>query len=62
MAGKNQKGFMADLRLVYKAEIALNELEENWGAKYPIILKSWRKKWPNLSVYFEGRLDDVLDI
>jgi len=23
------------------------------GQKYPIVLKSWRKKWPNLSTYFK---------
>ena len=46
---------MADLKPVYRAatieaaEIALDELEEKWGAKYPIVIKSWRKKWPNLS-------------
>ncbi len=50
---------MADLKPVYKAETveaaetALDELEEKWGAKYPIVIKSWRKKWPNLSVYFK---------
>ena len=49
---------MADLKPVYKAEtvkaaeIALDALEEKWGTKYPIVIKSWRKKWPNLSVYF----------
>jgi len=59
VAGKNQKEFMADLKPVYKAETveaaetALDELEEKWGKKYPIVLKSWRKKWPNLSIYFK---------
>ena len=58
VASKNQKEFMADLKPVYKAEtvkaaeIALDALEEKWGTKYPIVIKSWRKKWPNLSVYF----------
>ena len=47
---------MADLKPVYKtetvkaAEIALDALEEKWGTKYPIVIKSWRKKWPNLSL------------
>ncbi len=59
VASKNQKEFMADLKPVYKAEtveaaeVALDELEEKWGKKYPIVLKSWRKKWPNLSTYFK---------
>ena len=63
VASKNQKEFMADLKPVYKAEtvkaaeIALDALEEKWGTKYPIVIKSWRKKWPNLSVYFKYPAD-----
>jgi len=59
VASKNQKEFMADLKPVYKAEtveaaeIALDSLEEKWGGRYPIVIKSWRKKWPNLSTYFK---------
>ncbi len=59
VASKNQKEFMADLKPVYKAEIVegaesvLDELEEKWGAKYPVVIKSWRRKWANLSVYFK---------
>lgn len=47
IASKNQKEFMEDLKLVYKAnsrdlaESKLLELEEKWGKKYPIVLKSW---------------------
>jgi len=63
VASKNQKEFMADLKPVYRAttlgaaEIALDELEVKWGKKYPIVLKSWRKKWDKLSVYFEYPVD-----
>lgn len=59
VASKNQKGFMADLKCVYKAptlnaaEIALDELEAKWGGKYPVVIKSWRSKWPTLSAYFK---------
>lgn len=59
VASKNQKAFMADLKCVYKAatldaaEIALDELEANWGEKYPLVIKSWRCKWPTLSAYFK---------
>lgn len=59
VASKNQKAFMADLKCVYKAatlnaaEIALDELEAKWGDKYPMVLKSWRSKWPTLSAYFK---------
>lgn len=63
VASKNQKAFMADLKPVYKAvskeaaESALDELENRWGAQYPIVLKSWRSKWENLSVYFKYPAD-----
>lgn len=50
---------MADLKCVYKAatlnaaESALDELENKWGEKYPMVNKSWRSKWPTLSAYFK---------
>lgn len=59
VASKNQKAFMADLKSVYKAatlnaaELALDELEAKWGEKYPMVIKSWREKWPTLSAYFK---------
>ena len=59
VASKNQKAFMADLKLVYHAsskalaETALDKLEEKWGDSYPIVIQSWRNKWDNLSVYFK---------
>lgn len=63
VASKNQKEFMKDLKSVYKAltleaaETALDELENKWGSKYPIVIKSWRNKWQNLSVYFKYPAD-----
>lgn len=59
VASKNQKAFMADLKCVYKAatlnaaETALDELEAKWGDKYPMVIQSWRTKWPTLSAYFK---------
>lgn len=59
VASKNQKAFMADLKCVYKAatlsaaESALDDLETKWGDKYPIVIQSWRNKWPTLSAYFK---------
>ena len=59
VASKNQKAFMADLKRVYRAttkgaaEQALDELEARWGDLYPIVIKSWRTKWENLSAYFK---------
>lgn len=63
VAAKNQRAFMADLKPVYKAatknaaETALNELEAKWGKQYPVVIRSWRNKWDNLSVYFKYPAD-----
>lgn len=58
VASKDKREFMNDLKLVYKAdtkdqaELNLDKLEEKWGKKYPIVIKSWRQNWDNLSTYF----------
>ncbi len=58
IASKDQKAFMKDLKLVYKAdtksiaETELDNLEEKWGKKYPIVIKSWRNNWDDLTTYF----------
>ena len=50
---------MADLKPVYRAvskaaaEDALDALEAKWGEQYPIVIKSWRSKWDDLSAYFK---------
>jgi len=59
VASGDQKEFMKDLKLVYQAtskdiaEDELLKLDEKWGKKYPIVLKSWNNKWDNLSHYFK---------
>jgi transposase-like protein len=59
VGSKHHKAFMVDLKRVYKAltkeaaESALDDLEKTWGNKYPIVIKSWRSKWDNLSTYFK---------
>lgn len=59
IASKDQKAFMKELKPVYKAstkeqaEIELDKLEDIWGEKYPIVLKSWRYNWERLSAYFQ---------
>jgi putative transposase len=59
VASKNQKAFMSDLKLVYRAsckenaETALDELDDKWGDIYPLVIKSWRRKWTHLSAYFK---------
>ncbi len=46
---------MNDLKKIYRAtskEIAENyllELEEKWGEKYPLVVKSWQNNWESLS-------------
>ena len=59
VASKDKKEFAKDLKGVYRAvskeaaEMELDRLEEKWGAKYPIVINSWRNKWENLSNYFK---------
>jgi putative transposase len=59
IVSKDKKPFVHDLRLVYTAaseKLALEELEhldEKWGKKYPLAIKSWRDSWPNLATFFE---------
>ncbi|AFD07808.1 IS256 family transposase [Solitalea canadensis] len=59
VASKDQKEFMKDLKPVYQAvnkdlaELRLEELEEKWGRKYPVVLQSWRHNWEKLSTYFK---------
>ena len=56
---KDKPEFIKDLKLIYRAvnkaqaEIELDKLEEKWGKKYPMIIKSWRINWENLSTYFQ---------
>lgn len=67
VASKNQKAFMADLKPVYQAsslvaaETALDALEAKWGETYPIVIKSWRNKWQQLSAYFKYPEPDPQD-
>ncbi|GFR03893.1 probable transposase for insertion sequence element ISRM3-like [Trichonephila clavata] len=59
VSSKDVKVFMNDLKKIYRAsskEIAENyllELEEKWGEKYPLVIKSWQNNWENLSGYFK---------
>ena len=59
VASKDQKVFLKDLKTVYAADTKdmaeqnLLLLDEKWGAKYPIVLKSWQTKWDYLSAYFK---------
>ena len=59
VASKDQKEFMRDLKLVYRAtskEVAedrLLDLEEKWSGKYPVVIESWQRNWEQLSQYFQ---------
>jgi len=50
---------MKDLKMVYQAanksqaEDGLIKLEEIWGKKYPVVIKSWNNNWDKLSTYFQ---------
>ena len=59
VASKNQKEFLKDLKLVYKAdtqeiaEMELENLAQKWEQKYPIVINSWKQNWDKLSTYFQ---------
>jgi len=58
VASKDRKLFMKDLKCVYQAvnktqaELELIKLDEIWGKKYPVVLKSWQNNWEKLTTYF----------
>lgn len=49
----------ADLKPIYKATteemalVVLDRFEEAWGAKYPLIVRSWRSNWDELATFFK---------
>jgi len=59
IVSEDTKPFLKDLKKVYKAiskekaEYHLEELDKKWGKKYPIVLKSWKHNWDDLSKYFK---------
>ena len=59
VASKDQKEFLKDLKLVYRAvnksvaEDELTKLSEKWEAKYPVVIESWYRNWEELTAYFE---------
>lgn len=56
---KDLKAVTADLKPIYKAPteeaglLELERFEEKWNEKYPIIAKSWRDNWAELSTFFQ---------
>ena len=63
VVSKDVKAVITDVKLIYKAinkELAeehLNALEQKWGKKYPIVIKSWRNNWHKLSTFFKYAAD-----
>lgn len=55
---KQRKEVAADLKAVYQAkteeeaELALEEFAEKWDKQYPLISKSWRKNWEQITPFF----------
>lgn len=56
---KDRKAIAADLRKIYTApseEMAVDELEafsNRWDPRYPMISRSWKSKWPDLTPFFK---------
>ena len=59
IAYKDRSSFSADLRTIYQAPSeqmarqALDRVEEKWGKRYAVVLRSWKQNWPNLTQYFQ---------
>jgi putative transposase len=55
---KDRKQVVSDLKTVYqaateeKAQTALEEFEQRWNERYPMIAKSWRLNWTRLRTFF----------
>ena len=56
---KYKKELTKDLKKIYQAltideaELKFEEFKENWGSKYPLIIKSWQNNWDELTAYFK---------
>lgn len=56
---KDKKAFAGELKKVYgaktitEAELALDDLELDWGDKYPAAVKLWRERWQYLANFFQ---------
>lgn len=56
---KDVKKLLANLKPVYTAVsedaalAALDEFDEIWGKKYPLVSQSWRRNWAELATFFK---------
>jgi transposase-like protein len=59
IANKDQKEFIKDLKMVYKAPnedaalFHLDKVDEKWGKKYPLVIKQWKDNWTGLRTFYE---------
>ena len=59
VAWKDKKEFASDLKNIYQApnekagKAELQKLEDKWGKKYTISVRSWQNNWHELSTFFE---------
>lgn len=59
VAYKDRKKFCADMREIYAAPtveaaaLALDALQDRWGARYPMSIQSWRTHWDSLTTFFK---------
>jgi putative transposase len=60
---KDRKAFTADMKEIYTApnreaaQVALNQLESQWGNKYGYAIKSWRDHWEELTAFLDFPLE-----
>jgi putative transposase len=60
---KDRKAFTADMKEIYTApnreaaQVALNQLESQWGTKYGYAIKSWRDHWEELTAFLDFPLE-----
>jgi len=60
---KKKSEVMSDLKRIYKApnvdsaSVAMDEFEDKWNEKYPVIVKSWRNNWLHLTRFFDYSQD-----
>ncbi len=56
---KDHKAFVADLKRVYRAatrdeaEANLAQLDQRWGTKYPMAVRSWQNNWTEVATFFD---------
>jgi len=43
------RGGASPSRMAY---MAMAEFEETWGRKYPHVVLSWKRHWPELATFF----------